>query len=398
MSRKPIDVYRALIEIEQDISVISKIDSIVSRYSEIVFGGQKISIHLTRFITLCSKLLSYLENRAEVSSFDITTSVDILDLMTSTSKWWIITRKDPSLVIRPPSHDPRQFIASLTTIHLDSNTLSRITGSVEKLSRFLKDQDIEQGEALTEFCESMVSTWILLTAFISKNQGKPSTSEEDFEQAFDMVRVLLFHVTLEDFRALTAIRRIATNTRIAQLAQVAFSPDFEQQLNSSLAARFEQEHIDQLTRIAPSIPRVSIAMLTNSLRILAQLQATLQGIDRIEKENYELFTIRAISMLQRVGISPETFANESTVQALFKGLNPSVDLDEKLRLLSRRFESLILDTTGNREFLLQYSKLVPRIISLLLLLAIGTKKRSDRITDLDIKRGLLLANELLSLV
>jgi hypothetical protein len=73
------------------------------------------------------------------------------------------------------------------------------------------------------------------------------------------------------------------------------------------------------------------------------------------------------------------------------------DVEERIQLLTRRLEGLIVDSTGNKDFLLQYARLVPRLVALLLLLATSTKSSSETpLEDINLKRGLILLNELIS--
>ncbi len=137
MSRTPIEVYRALIQTKIDDDTPTRIQTVVTQFSGMTFAGQDLSNHITQFVKLLSKLAAYLDGRTITESSDLTLAIDVLDYLASTSKWWTLTRQDPSLVIKPPSHDPREFIKGITLIHLGGDILGRISGSVDKLSRFL---------------------------------------------------------------------------------------------------------------------------------------------------------------------------------------------------------------------------------------------------------------------
>ncbi|MHA2192673.1 MAG: hypothetical protein ACXAAR_04525, partial [Candidatus Thorarchaeota archaeon] len=58
---------------------------------------------------------------------------------------------------------------------------------------------------------------------------------------------------------------------------------------------------------------------------------------------------------------------------------------------------LLVDSAGNRDYVLQYARMVPRIIALLLLVAAATKTQpTEPLRDQDLKRGLILLNKLFS--
>ena len=102
-------------------------------------------------------------------------------------------------------------------------------------------------------------------------------------------------------------------------------------------------------------------------------------------------------MFDQVGVSPNFLQDESAAVEVFKGLRLGVGVEERIQLLTRRLEGLVVDSTGNKDFLLQYARLVPRLIALLLLLATVTKKsRKDALEDVDLKRGLLLLYDLIN--
>ena len=247
-----------------------------------------------------------------------------------------------------------------------------------------------------DLCESLVSTWVIVSAFICKNQGRNATNEQDFETAYDFTRILLFYTPLDDLRALVACRLIAANQKLPRAASVGFSHGFERKLDSSMAARLEREHQEYLGQVTISAPNASRAILTNSLRFLSQVKALDMGIARIEETHYESLILASIHDLEKIGVSSDNLDNESSVVGLFQRLKSSESFDEHLAQLTRRLEGLIVDSTGNRDFLLQYSKLVPMLISLLLLLLGTTKTGTEPLKVYDIKRGLLLLNRLLA--
>jgi hypothetical protein len=98
-------------------------------------------------------------------------------------------------------------------------------------------------------------------------------SEGDFEAAYDTIRILLFYVPNDDFIALTAVRRVGTNARFPQIARIPVSVGFERKLDSSVAARLERLHGENLAKVAALTSGASRAVLTNSLRFIAQLAA-----------------------------------------------------------------------------------------------------------------------------
>ncbi len=396
MSRTPIDVYRGLTQTRLGDDVAGQIGTVVGKFSDYIFAGQKLSIHLTRFVSLCSKLVSYLDSRYVAGLEDLTIAIDILDHLTSTTKWWSINRKNPGFVLRPRIREPREFMKSIGGLQVGSDTLNRISTAADKLARFMEEHGVSEPKLREGLCEVLVSTWVLLSAFICKNQGRTQTAENDFEVAYDFVRVLLFYTPLDDLRALVASRRIATNPILPKAANVSFSNGFDRKLESSMAARLEREHSEMLTQIVSSTPSVSRNILTNSLKLLTQLEALSLGYVRIEEEHYEPLILASIQTLEKVGISSDNLNHETSVLALFQRLKPDESANERIALLARRFEGLMIDSTGNRDFLLRYARLVPRLISLLILI-IGTSTTGDGpIQDSDIKRGLILLSRLLN--
>ncbi|MHA1904657.1 MAG: hypothetical protein ACXADL_11580 [Candidatus Thorarchaeota archaeon] len=397
MTRTPIDVYRGLIQTRFGDEVTEQIPAVVSRFYDYMFADKRLSVHLTKFIGLWSRLIAYLDSRYVVGLEDLTTSIDVLDHLASTSKWWVVTRKEPGFILRPRLRDPRDFMKSIASVQISGGTANRITGSVEKLFRFLEEHKIAERALCEDLCSTMVSTWSLLSAFAGRSQGRNATNEQDFEVAYDTVRVLLFYIHQDDFKALSASRKIATSPRLPMAAGIGFSPGFERKLENSVAARLEETHEDFLTQITSSTPSASRSILTNSLRLLAQIQAASVGLDRIEEEDYDEIIIGAMKLLERVGISSDSFSSEKAVEDLFKKLRPEENVDKKIGFLARRLEGFIVDSTGSRDFLLQYARLVPRLIALLLLLAGGNKPISkDGLRDIDLKRGLILLDSLLN--
>ncbi|NHI83526.1 MAG: hypothetical protein EAX81_04420 [Candidatus Thorarchaeota archaeon] len=397
MTRTPIEIYRGLIDASIPTEIVSHIDSVIGRYSHQVFAGQKLIIHLSHFLETICKTITILDGRTTSSISDLTGAVDILDHFTSTSKWWTITREDPGFRLRLPSRDPREFMLSLSQVQIGGETSGRIAGAAEKLARFLEDHGLTDTKSCEALCERFASCWVLISGFSCKSQGRSVTTESDFEVAYDILRILLFYTPLYDFKALTAIRRISTDPKIAKLAEIAFSPGFERKLESSVAARLERLNEASLAKIAFSVPSASRNILTNSLKFLAQLKALEQGLSRIEEDDYDSIILGSMGLLNSIGISQENFRDEATVNALFRKIQLDAGVDEKLSLLVRRLEGLLVDSTRNREFLLQNAKLVPRMVALLLLLAGVTKASSDRgLQDLDLKRSLVLFHDLIS--
>jgi hypothetical protein len=324
-------------------------------------------------------------------------SVDLLDYLTSASKWWTVTRQEPGIVLRPPSREARGFIKSIADLHVGGTTLQRISGATDKLSRFLEEHDIESSAEVEEFCNSMLSSWALLSAFACKGQGRNVATEADFETAYDVVRILLFYVELDDFKSLTVIRELGSHTLLPEAASVNFSPGFEKKLNASVAASLEKDYGAHLIQMSKATSGAARSILTNSLRLLGQLQAVKLGIERLEEEHYDSIIIGALELIENVGVSSDFLQDDSAAISIFKSLNPGDGVDERIQLLVRRLEGLIVDSTGNKDFLLQYTRLVPRLIALILLLASKTKDSpSAPIEDSDIKRGLILLYKLIS--
>lgn len=374
----------------------ARIGAVVGRFADYVFAGQHLSEHLTRFIKLCSKLTTYLDTRYVAGLEDLTIAVDILDHITSTTKWWGLSRKEPGFMLKPRLRDPREFMKSIGNLQVGSGSLNRISGAADKLARFLDEHGDSEPVMRENLCESLVSTWVILSAFICKNQGRNATEEQDFEIAYDFTRILLFYTPLDDLRALVACRLIATNHKLPRAASVGFSHGFERKLDSSMAARLEREHEEYLGQVTISAPNASRAILTNSLRFLSQIKALDMGLGRIEETHYESLILASMHDLEKVGVSSDNLDNESSVVGLFQRLKSSESFDEHLTQLTRRLESLIIDSTGNRDFLVQSSKLVPRLVSLLLLLLGTTKTGTEPLKGNDLKRGLLLLNRLLA--
>ena len=397
MARTPVDVYQGLLRTHLEDPIQNQIEVVAARFTDAQFAGSKISDHLSRFLRLTMKLVTYLESRNTATLSDVTVAVDVLDYFASTSKWWSITRKMPGLVLRPPSREPRSFIKSITNLQFGPNTLQRIAGSGDKLMRFLNEHELEAINLRRELHESFVSSWAILSAFACKGQGRNVISESDFETSYDILRILFFHVPSEDFRALSVIRRLGTHSVLPKAASVGFSPGFERKLNSSVAANLEKVHGDSLAELAPATSGASRTILTNSLRFLGQLQAVKQEIDRLEEEHYDTIILGAMQMLEKVGVSSELLQNESFTVEILKGFRLEEGVEERIQLLTRRLEGLVVDSTGNKDFLLQYARLVPRMIALLLLLATSTKtSQKAPLKDIDLKRGLLLLYDMIS--
>ncbi|MFW9863385.1 MAG: hypothetical protein ACFFEX_10555 [Candidatus Thorarchaeota archaeon] len=397
MARKPIDVYQGLIKTKLLVDSVSHIDSVVGRYKDHMLVGQKLSFHLRRFVEFWSRHYAFLDNRETTTLSDLTIAIDLLDYFTSTSKWWTMTREDPGLVLRLPSRDPREFIKSIPLIQMGGETLGRVTGARNRLVRFLEEHELGDDNTRAALAEHLVSTWLLLCGFSCKGQGRNITTEEDFETAYDIVRILLFYMSLNDFKALTAVRQIATDPNLPKIAVIGFSPGFERKLDSSLAASLERLHGEYLTKVATSTSGASRNILTNSLRILGQIQAMKLELTRIEKEDYDSIIVGAMGLLETLDVPARLLQDEDEVVALFKSLQPGEGFEEKLSLLTRRIEGLLVDSAGNRDYVLQYARMVPRIIALLLLVAAATKTEpTEPLQDQDLKRGLILLNRLFS--
>ncbi|TFF86524.1 hypothetical protein EU519_01220 [Candidatus Thorarchaeota archaeon] len=398
LTRNPLEIYQGLVSINLTDEIQAYIARVVNRYSDLDFADENMSAHLGRFIEIICRLISQLNHREEPTLTDLMQAVDILDFFASTTRWWNMTRSSPGLVMRPASRDPREFIRSIPSVRLGSETVSRIRGASERLLSFLDEHEVADAKTRSHLQKCMVSAWTILSVFCCKSQGRNVSSEADFESAYDILRILLFHTPRVDFAALTAIRGIATSPRLPQIADVSFSPGFEKKLESSTAARLEASHGQYLGDAGDTVPRASRAILTNSLRRLVQIESLNIGISRIEENDYDTVTMGALSLLEKVHIDPEVFLDEKAVIDLFKRLRPAEDgIGEGLALLTRKLESLIVDSTGNRNFLLQNARMVPRMIALLLLVSSGTKSpQDDGLRDIDLKRGLILLEKLIS--
>ncbi len=266
--RQPIEVYRGLVEVRLADEITGHISPLVSRFSNDSFAGLRISDHLTRFLVFFSRLTAFLSSRTIANVSNLEMAVDLLDHFTSTSKWWIISRKEPAIIPRPPSRDPRDFLKSIADIQLGNDASGRITSSTEKLSQFLSEHGIADGRTRQALCEGFESIWTLLSGFVCKSQGRGAVSEGDFEAAHDTVRVLLFYVPIDDFMALTAVRKAGTNAKLPRIARITVAPGFERKLDSSVAARLERLHGENLAKVAALTSGASRAVLTNSLRFL----------------------------------------------------------------------------------------------------------------------------------
>ncbi len=397
MARTPVDVYRDLVQTQLDDKIMGQIDTVVSRFTDFVFAGEKLSIHLNRFLDLTTRLIALLDSETIVNQSHLTMSVDLLDYLTSTSKWWIVTRREPGIILKPPSREARSFIKSIADLHVGGSTLQRISGATDKLSKFLEEHEIESSGEVERLCNGMLSAWALLSAFACKGQGRNVTTEADFETSYDVVRILLFYVSLDDYKALSIIRQLGTHTLLPKAASVTFSPGFEKKLNASVAASLEKEHGEHLIQMAKATSGASRSILTNSLRLLGQLQAVKLDIKRLEEEHYDAIIVGALELIESVEVSSDFLQNDSAALSIFKNLRPGDGVDERIQFLIRRLEGLIVDSTGNKDFLLQYTRLVPRLIALMLLLASNTKDSPTApLEDSDMKRGLILLYKLIS--
>jgi hypothetical protein len=390
VARTPVDVYRGLTQTRLGDDINKSITLFVSKFSDYVLADEQLTTHLSRFIGLMAKLSAYLSSRYIAGGDDLTIAIDLLDQFTSTTKWWVLDRRSPGIVLRPRVRDPRDFIGSVRTVSLSGPILTRINGSTDKLERFLDEQDIKNSAQRKALLESLGSSWTLLSAFISRYEGRTLAAEEDFERAYDVMRILLFYIPLTDLKALVASRTIATSPVVVKAARISLTSGFERRIETSVAAHLEKQHEDDLTQIATSKPSASRNILTNSLRILAQLHGVEKNIQRIEEDNYEAFALASIDQLERLGLSADSLDNEASVIRLFKNLKPDECLNEHIELLTRRLEGLIIDKSGNRDFLVQNARFIPRLLALLLLVAAGTKSSEGLLSDSDITRGLNL--------
>ena len=398
MARTPIEVYQNLLNTKIDESLPEHIGRVVSRFGEYQLAGEKLSVHLARFIELCTRIIAILDAKTIADLGHLTMAIDTLDHFTSASKWWHLTREMPGFVIRPSSRDPRDFIKSMAYIKIGSETINRIEGARQRLSEFLDQQEHANTEAHEQLCKSYVSSWILLSAFSCKERGRNMTSETDFETAYDILRILMFYTPLYDFKAITSIRKLATSPIIPQIARIEFSPGFERKLDSSLAARLERQHGSLITKIAAAVPGAARSILTNSLRLLSQLQALRNNTSRLEEEAYADAILEALQILDLHRVSSEHLRDESNALKIFRGMVPAADdIINRLSSMIRRLEAMIVDASGNRDFLFQNSRVVPRLVSLLLLLASATSPEPQPVLrDIDLKRGIVLLEQIIN--
>lgn len=396
LARKPIDVYQGLARCDLSRGASKRIESLVNRFSDCRFAGEELHTHLSRFLSLCSKLVAYLDTRDSTTISDLTQSIDVLDYFLSTNKWWRMNRTSPSFIIRPPSRDPRDFLKSLGSVKMGSSALGRIDGAAERLSRFLRQHNFPDKDR-KGLCGMVISSWAILCAASARSKGKTRVNEEDFEIAYDLVRILLFHICKEEFVALTAVRRIGTNEWLPKTAEVKISSEFEDSLESSQAARFEDKHSELLTQVSSTMPSISRNILTNSLRFLVQFDTAKQAHSRVGSNEYETSIVNAMTLLQKAGMPAEFLKNTSQFERLFNEMDFSEELGHHLSLLSRRLEGLIVDATGNREFLLEHTGLVPRLLSLVFLLSISSMRdEADTFSHSNLKLGLIAVDRLLN--
>ena len=175
-----------------DNEVREQIEVFTERYSQLTLAGQKVSIQLSRFISLCSRLIAFLEMRGTASLADLTVAIDILEHFTSTTKWWTMSRKEPSFILKPPSRDPRELFNSLATVEIGGAFQSRIGSSVDKLLRFLEEHHVSEDEIRKNLVEHIVSSWYILGASVCRIQGRSTTTENDFETAYDILALDVF--------------------------------------------------------------------------------------------------------------------------------------------------------------------------------------------------------------
>ncbi len=397
MTRRPIDVYRGIMESQLDSGLSPHITSFVNQFSDYTFAGHPVSAHITRFLDIIARLVAYLDSRTVAGLEDLTLAIDTLDYFSSSSKWWNIERKDPSFIIKPPAQDPRELMGLLANVTVDSGTMSRITGSIERLARFLDEHKFTHQEASDKLSESLASMWVLLSAFACKGQGRNVTSENDFEIAYDTVRILLFHCTRDNFRTLTSVRLLGMSSKLAKVTTIGISPGFEDRLDSSIASTLENSYHEESNAPTHKLSTSIRHVFTNSLRLLSQLEALERGLDRIEASDYQSVIRGALDRLSSMNIDEGILHTETLAIGLFKRTELSEELVQRMDLLARRLEGLIVAATGNREFLFKYSKLVPRLLSLILLLAGGTIDKSRNSVEYDdIERAMILVHSLFS--
>ncbi|NWF95348.1 MAG: hypothetical protein HXY34_04325 [Candidatus Thorarchaeota archaeon] len=398
MTRTPIEVYRGILNTRFHSEASSQIGHLVSKFSSSSYAGRRLSDHLSRFLALLTRLIAYLNNRTTSSPSDLTQAIDVLDYFASTSKWWTPNRENPGFVLRPASQDARDFLSSISSIELGAATLDRVRAATDRLSSFLAEHNFALSGDAGRLRDDIASSWMLLSGLSCRGQGRTMTTETDFETAYDLVRILLFHMMPEDFGSLTAVREIGTSTSLIRAARVQLAPGFDRNLDSSAAARLESVYAEEFLSDISSLQSVFRHLLTNSLRILVQIQAARVGLSEIGSDEYESFIVGALSMLQLAGVPAETLQYEHSIPSLYRRIRPSPEMIEQTRSIGRKIEGLILETAGNRDFLVRNPHLVPRVLSLLLLVSAGTKQPTseDGLQESDLKRGLILLSQVIS--
>ncbi len=389
-------MYRGIIATSLDEGCLAHINTISGHFTDAKLAGTPVRVHVARFLSLFSRLLAYLDGRNTTGMDDLTASIDLLDYFASTSRWWSLDRRQPFFVLRPPTRSPRESLDSLAAVTIDGPTMSRLGGAVDRLARFLDEHEVNDRAACDGMCESLVSIWTILCSLLSFLRGRSSTTENDFERAYDVTRVLLFHVDPDEFRALVAVRRVGTHPILLKAADVILAPDFESQLDSSMAAHLERSHAVHISPVVPTRPRIVREVLTGSLRILAQCHAAASAMEQLGASDYERVTHRGLALLGAVGVPLDFLQDPQAVTQALKRLHNTSGLADYLEPLMRRLELLIVDASGNRDFHLEHTLFVTRLMSLLLLLAIATgPAASGRISPSDLRRGLILLSRLL---
>ncbi len=396
LARSPIEVYSGIINTRLANDMIARIEKLTQQFSKVFFAEQPLSVHLLKTIQMLCRLVSSIDSRSSATQEDVSAAVDTVEYFASTSRWGL-SRDQPGFVIRPTSQDPRLSLRAIGSIQLAPAALVRINSAIEKLSNFLDEHRLGSSKECSDLCESVFSVWVLLSGLSAHMYGRKMAVETDFEIAYDVTRILMFYTPPEEFKTLTAIRLLGTSPNIPRLAKVELTLGFEKLLESSDAARLERKYGEQLIAQHKNCSVLFRSLLTNSLRFLSQFVAAKSGSTKIEAQGYLGIVTDALTILSNLGVDSALLRDELSVSQLYQQLVPSRELNERLTLLTRQLENLIISSSQDKDILLSHQSLVPRMISLILLLAGGTGTSvREELADYDLKRAVRLLSKVIA--
>ncbi len=388
LARSPIEVYKGILHTRLTSDSTQRIERLTQQFSDVIFAGQPLSVYLLKFILTICRLIASIELRPTVTNEDISAAVDTLEYFASTTRW-DMSRDQPGFIIRPASQASRQVLRSMGSVEIGLASLNRINSATEKLAMFLEEHRLGSSKEYNELCDCISSVWVLLSGLACYTHGRTVVNEADFEIAYDITRILLFYTPVDEFKTLTAVRIVGTSPHIPRLATVEITLGFEKMLESSAAARLESVCGEQLllqNRYRAGLLRL---LLTNSIRFLSQLVAARHGRQRIDAQDYVDVVSEALALLDSLGLPSTLLRDEQAVLRLYQRLVPSRALDERISLLTRQLETLIIRSSSDKDILLSNQSLVPRLLSLIILLAGGTDSTArEELTESDLKRGL----------